>query len=251
MPQWEQKYTVAGTIDLELEIKVDVSQRILEGYASVANNVDDGGDLIEPGAFAKTLKKRGNRLVHLWNHDKMRPFAFPEQVEDTPKGLRFLSRVANTLLGDEMLELHSKKIIKGASIGYMMFNKDYTIHDEHNRGSKGQHRTIHRISELWEYSSVTFPMNPKAGTTRVKDMHPRDAFAMWMADQELKTGDLIARSMRQKLMDVAEWLTDIANSTGDGSKSDDDPDLGLVALEAGCDDMINHIKSLSEFFAGM
>ena len=39
------------TVQFELE-KYDEEQGIVSGYASVFGNVDDGGDVVEPGAFA-------------------------------------------------------------------------------------------------------------------------------------------------------------------------------------------------------
>ena len=249
-PHWETKHTIAGVIDVELEIKADVSQRILEGFASVANNVDDGGDLIDSGAFAKTIKKRGHRLVHLWNHDKMRPFAKPEQIEDVPKGFKFLSRVANTPLGDEMLELHETKIIRGASIGYLMYPKHYTLHDEDNPGSKGQRRTLHEISELWEYSSVTFPMNAKAVITRVKDLHPRDAFVMWLVNQELKAGDVFDGTVRSKLLEMGNLLIEMARSTDDGD-SEEEPSSEDVAFENGASGLLSQISDMKDYFSGI
>ena len=35
--------------------KYDEEQGIVSGYASVFGNVDDGGDVVEPGAFAETI----------------------------------------------------------------------------------------------------------------------------------------------------------------------------------------------------
>jgi phage head maturation protease len=35
---------------------------VVEGYAAVFGNVDDGNDLIDPGAFTKTITENGGRI---------------------------------------------------------------------------------------------------------------------------------------------------------------------------------------------
>ena len=91
---YERKYVDAGSLDLGIEIKADTEERTLEGLASVTNNKDLGGDLIEQGAFEKAIKKYGTSLVHLKNHDSDLLFARTIELEETAKGLRFKSSVA-------------------------------------------------------------------------------------------------------------------------------------------------------------
>ena len=42
-----------------------VEDRVVTGFAAVVGNVDDGGDVLLPGAFAKTLAERASRLRYL------------------------------------------------------------------------------------------------------------------------------------------------------------------------------------------
>ena len=44
----------------QIRFKADVldeEQGIFEGYASVFGNLDSGGDIVDPGAFARTLEE--------------------------------------------------------------------------------------------------------------------------------------------------------------------------------------------------
>lgn len=50
-----------------------ISGRTVTGIFSVFGNVDSYGDIIMPGAFSKTLRERGNKIVHLWQHDFWSP----------------------------------------------------------------------------------------------------------------------------------------------------------------------------------
>jgi HK97 family phage prohead protease len=66
----------SGLVGFERKTVVEVrtvSDRVVTGFPSVFGNVDDGGDLVEPGAYVKTLQERGDRLRWLWQHDKAQP----------------------------------------------------------------------------------------------------------------------------------------------------------------------------------
>jgi HK97 family phage prohead protease len=41
---------------------------LVKGYAAVFGNVDDGDDLIDPGAFTKTIAESGGRVKMGWQH---------------------------------------------------------------------------------------------------------------------------------------------------------------------------------------
>jgi hypothetical protein len=41
---------------------------VVEGYAAVFGNVDDRNDLINPGAFTKTITENGGRIKMGWQH---------------------------------------------------------------------------------------------------------------------------------------------------------------------------------------
>ena len=48
------------------EFKVDEENNVFEGYASIFGNKDAGGDIVQRGAFKKTLQEGGNRVKVLW-----------------------------------------------------------------------------------------------------------------------------------------------------------------------------------------
>jgi len=61
------------SVDFRMKSLSDAGE--FEGYASVFGNEDSYGDIIEPGAFAKTLKEHGddNPIPILWQHDTYAP----------------------------------------------------------------------------------------------------------------------------------------------------------------------------------
>jgi HK97 family phage prohead protease len=54
-------------------IKAQSSGRTRAGVCAVFGNVDDWGDRIVPGAFAKTISEGATRARHLWNHSYQHP----------------------------------------------------------------------------------------------------------------------------------------------------------------------------------
>ena len=57
--------------------------RVVRSIFSVFGNVDDGGDRIWPGAFAKTLTERKSRVKVLWQHDSYSPpIGVPTSIEE-------------------------------------------------------------------------------------------------------------------------------------------------------------------------
>src|SRR3569833_3490313 len=58
------------------------------GYASVFGTVDDGGDIVMPGAFTKTLTARGRANIRLlFQHDPKDPVGVWDRIAEDGFGL--------------------------------------------------------------------------------------------------------------------------------------------------------------------
>lgn len=146
---------------VEAELKA-VGENEFEGYGSVFGNVDQGGDVIEPGAFGNL----GSRKVRmLRDHDPAKVIGAWTSIEVDGRGLRLKGRFAATPLGQETRELVRMGAMDGLSIGYRTQDAD--------RRADGA-RALKRI-DLWEVSVVTFPMNEAAQIDAVKAMAEGDA----------------------------------------------------------------------------
>ncbi|MEX0338370.1 MAG: HK97 family phage prohead protease [Arenibacterium sp.] len=136
-------------------LKITASSEI-EGYASLFGESDQGGDIVEPGAYVKSieeLRKSGRSVKMLWQHDPQEPIGVWDEVREDAKGLWVKGRILDTLRrGREAISLIGAGAIDGLSIGYR--TKQAT------RNEKGQ-RLLSEL-ELWEVSLVTFPMLPSA-----------------------------------------------------------------------------------------
>ena len=60
--------TELKTIDFELE-DIDTESGVFSGYGAVFSNIDSGGDIIEPGAFTKTIAEGVGRVKILSGHN--------------------------------------------------------------------------------------------------------------------------------------------------------------------------------------
>ena len=140
--------------------KVD-EQGTFEGYASLFNVVDLGGDIVMPGAFAKTLQKVGASGVKmLWQHDGKQPIgAWASLVEDG-RGLKAKGRLNLAVTrAREALALMKQGALDGLSIGFRPVRV--------TRDKTNGRRKIHAL-DLVEISLVTFPMLPQARVEYVK-----------------------------------------------------------------------------------
>lgn len=133
---------------------------VFEGYASVFSVVDQGLDVVAPGAFAKTLGKR--KVKMLWQHEMDKPIGVWEEIREDERGLFVKGRLLPGVdKGREAIELLKAGAIDSMSIGYR------TIEAEAETISGRGVRKLTEI-DLFEISLVTFPMLPDAKITNVK-----------------------------------------------------------------------------------
>ena len=143
--------------DFTFDLKADADARTIEGLGSVFHNVDQGGDIVMPGAFTKTLKARTPAM--LWQHKSDHVIGVWDEMRETPEGLRVKGRILETTLGNDVYTLAKAGALTGMSIGYGV--KDSSI------DKKTGIRQLKDL-DLYEVSLVTFPMNEKATITHVK-----------------------------------------------------------------------------------
>lgn len=137
---------------------------VIEGYASLFGQVDQGGDVVLKGAYAaslRTLEQSGQRVKMLWQHDPAQPIGVWNEVREDARGLWVKGWLLDsTQKGREAAALIEAGAIDGLSIGYRTTRAGKT--------DKGQ-RLLTEL-ELWEVSLVTFPMLPSARVAAKGDM---------------------------------------------------------------------------------
>ncbi len=135
-----------------------------EGYASVFHREDMGRDVVVPGAFLDSLRKRGASGVRmLFQHDPNQPIGVWTKLYEDARGLFVRGRLATEVAkAREVLSLMRAGAIDGLSIGFR------TV-----KGARDARTGVRRLEkvDLWEISIVTFPMLPDARVATVKS-HP-------------------------------------------------------------------------------
>lgn len=153
---------------LSFEVKdQDESTGEFEGLAAHFKNIDLGGDIIEQGAFAKNIRESKGKWAILADHNPSEHIGFNLEAEETDKGLKVKGKldIENVQKAREKYSL--AKMAKeigakmGLSIGYRAMKDEYDT----NTGI----RTLKEL-KVFEYSFVTFPMNPKATVSNIKSL---------------------------------------------------------------------------------
>jgi HK97 family phage prohead protease len=173
------------TKSFKCEYKTDDQPGHIIGHAAVFGNLDLVNDIIEDGAFKRSIDQRGPTRVMLWNHNPNDPIGKADVKEDE-KGLYFDAWAnMDVTRAKEIYSLIKQGALNGASIGYdpivWDFDKDGVRHLKELR--------------LWEISPVTFPANPEA-TVSAKSVVPYQDLPL---DEE-RAWDAMAATNR-----VAEW----------------------------------------------
>ena len=148
----------------ESEIKAENNQGIFTGYGSIFGNEDQGNDIMQKGAFTKSLVNRPvSKVKMLYQHKTDEPIGvFTDMYEDS-KGLFVKGQLAmGTQKGREAYELLKMGALDGMSIGCRA-DPEKQGYNENKRGV----RTLKEV-DLMEISLVTFPMNESALIETVK-----------------------------------------------------------------------------------
>ena len=76
-----------------LEIKSAADDGSFDGYASVFGNVDFDGDVIDKGAFKRTIDHSKGVVPILWQHDRTQPVGWNASAEEDGFGLKVSGRL--------------------------------------------------------------------------------------------------------------------------------------------------------------
>jgi len=147
------------TKDFAFDVKALSETGEFEGYGSVFGVVDLGMDVVERGAFTKTIQERPN-IKLLWQHDQKQPIGIFTEAYEDDHGLYMKGQLnLDVRQGREAYALLKQGAMDGMSIGYQTVK--YRTDEESG---------IRYITELklWETSLVTFPMNEVAQVSAVK-----------------------------------------------------------------------------------
>jgi uncharacterized protein len=130
------------------------------GMASVFGVTDLGGDVVEHGAFTKSLSERGATTPLLWQH-KMDEVIGVGHLSETPAGLQVEGKLVfdSNPTAHKVYALMRSGAVKGMSVGY-----DTVRHVMRNGVRVLQEMRLHEVS------LTPFPMNEQAVVASVKTL---------------------------------------------------------------------------------
>jgi HK97 family phage prohead protease len=164
------------TKDFALQVKDLSDAGTFTGYGSIFGNLDSYGEIVEAGAFAKSLARHAKEKTSpllLWQHNSDEPIGTWEDLEEDAKGLKGTGRfVMETARGREVHALLKAGAVRGLSIGYREVKSE----------PQGNNRLLKEL-DLMEISIVSFPANRRASVTAVKSDRMEE-FARRLRDGE-------------------------------------------------------------------
>lgn len=181
----------------EVKFAGEADEMSFEGYGAHFNNVDAYGDVIEPGAFAKSLaahKAAGTAPLMLLEHGFSAaplPVGVWEEMSEDGKGLRVKGRLLPTTDGRDTYIALKAGAINGLSIGYRVTEHVMRSNPEDPR------RRI-KAADLVEVSIVAMPANGLARVQAVKAMAGKTA-------DELKAEITRLSDLGDLLREAAGW----------------------------------------------
>jgi HK97 family phage prohead protease len=152
--------------DCQLEVKEFSETGSLTGYLSTFGNVDLGRDIVESGAFAKSIEERPVNPL-LWHHDPSEPakvvgsFTAKEDARGLFIDANFLPDPDSQNVRAKCRALRERGVPLGLSIGYQVIRFAWDK-------AKGEVVRILKELKLNEGSLTLFPMNEEALVTGVK-----------------------------------------------------------------------------------
>lgn len=149
------------TRDFKTEWKVKGDTGAFSGYAAVFGNVDDGYDVVMPGAFKEFARTKDGKVIVLHQHRTSEYLGLAD-VKSDEKGLA----VDGQLVLEDPLARRVYTHMKAGTLDAMSFGYDVL--------PGGAHFTEAGIRQLlalktWEVSIVTFGMNELARIEMVKN----------------------------------------------------------------------------------
>jgi len=146
---------------------VDVKSKTVTGYLSAFNNKDFDGDIIEKGAFKKSINERKDQIFFLNQHNWQQPHGKFNVLTEDEKGLYFESTpfVTGVTYSEDALKLYEAGIIREHSIGFV------TMKDHYDKESSTRYL---KELKLFEGSNVTLGANNQTPFTGFKNLTLKD-----------------------------------------------------------------------------
>lgn len=194
---------------------VDKKNNTVVGYASFFGNKDSHGDVVNKGAFKRTINNNSARIKVLMHHDPVMLVGKPEKMVEDENGLYTESKVSRTAMGNDLLTLIEDGVLDEMSIGYIPVKEFYDPDDD-----------INYVEEvkLVEYSFVTLASNDQARIQGIKSVTRPDQVieSMKRMEKALRDGSFESDEMPERLEFALRYWGSVLAEKGCGIVPDND-----------------------------
>ena len=199
------------TINFEVK-EINEEEGTFTGYGSAFRKTPDSyGDIVDPGAFKKTIKEGKGRIVHLFNHNVMEPIGKPDELSEDETGLFVKGRLSlGVQRARETLALMKDGVINQMSIGYETI-KEQTIDG------------IRHLKEikLFDVSPVVFAADNEAIILSVKN-----------EEDEEKAGRVLSAANISKVRAAFAALQSLLDAAIEEAEPEKSTQLAIAVKEA-------------------
>jgi HK97 family phage prohead protease len=194
---------------------IDATKGIVTFYFSIFGNKDADGDIVERGAFAKTIAENFKRIKHFKNHRWDQLVGVPVEIKEDDSGALARSQIIlGTQLGKDTFEEYKAGGITEHSFGF-----DVLKFEQVNEDDPKERTRILKELRLWEFSSLTsFGSNPLTRLVDLKTMDVNDSMLYLERLLKLKKGDFsdeYFRSLEQKIIKITDHIKSLIEPSDD------------------------------------
>lgn len=246
----------------ELKAKEDETGMIAGFFSTYDEEPDSYGDIIRPGAFTETIKKRaesGHPFPLCFNHDFSQVIGAVDKIEDTEKGPYIEAHFLDTALAQDV-----RKMLKSGAIYQFSFAYDVLGWEEPSEAQRkaGIWNILTKL-EVFEISVVTVPANQNAVATEVKSVTAEE---IAQGTIEIKQGKRNSKAdedvIRDTIAQLGKCIESLESLIGEGEEdkptedeapAEAEPEVNEASEEPKDDSnakraeaILSHIKSMKE-----
>lgn len=237
-----------------IELKANEVGEISGFFSTYDKTPDSYGDIIEPGAFTETIKKRkesGHPFPLCFNHDFSAVIGAVDSIKDTEKGPYIEAHFLDTQLAQDVRKMLLSGAIYQFSFAYDVLKARAPYEDEAKAGVANVLQEL----EVFEISVVTVPANQNAVVTEVKAVEPetKSGRRNSKADEDVINSTI---DQLDKCINALKSLIDDEpedNPTDEEAPAEAEPEVNEASEEPKEDSnakraeaILSHIKSMKE-----
>lgn len=219
----------------------------IEGYFSTYDKTPDSyGDIIEPGAFTETIKKReesGHPFPLCFNHDFSAVIGAVDSVEDTEKGPFIRAHFLDTNQAQDVRKMLQSGAIYQFSFAYDVLGSRRPDEEEEKAGIANVLTKL----EVFEISVVTVPANQNAVATEVKSAEPETK----AGKRNSKADEDVIRQIRDLAQSLLDEDDDTKPEEPDRDPEEAEPEVNAAAEEQKGASNSEKVKGLLDYIKNM